>query len=271
MDTAEANKEIAVNEVIAKLVHFAKLYGITHLFAVGGFAREFYAGKIWRINDIDVASAFEDEAMQLGGLFASEELKALPKIYHRSGAAMVLYQSKFGNIKVEFQGNSVNPYMHNQEVRIWMHKNNIEDIPLMNNIYGRDFTINAMVFSLHNERLYDPTKRAADDMKRKRIISLLPAKMLIKYNPLAVLRAIRFALTYDFHIDPALRIEMKTGYDKLVKSLSQERIIKEVVRILKIKPVEGLEMLKKYNLDRLLLNPEIEQYLGDKNEDTTNR
>ena len=263
MDTAEANKEIAVNEVIAKLVHFTRLYAIGSLFVVGGFAREFFMNKLWRINDIDVASAFEDEAMQLGGLFASEELKVLPKVYQRSGAAMVMYQSKFGDIKVEFQGKSINSYMHNQEVRIWMHQNNIPDIPLMNNIYGRDFTINALIFSLHNEKLYDPTKRAINGLERKRIIPLLPAKMLIKYNPLAILRAIRFALTYDFHIDPSLRTEMKSGYDDLVKSLSKDRIIKEVVRILKIKPVEGLEMLKKYNLDQILLDPEIKQYLGE--------
>ena len=261
MDITEANKEIAINEAVAKLVHFTRLYGITHLFIVGGFCREFFLGKLWRLNDIDVASAFEDEATQLGGLFASEELDTLPKVYKRSGASMVMYKSKFGDIKIEFQGNSVNSYMHNQEVRNWMHENKIEDVPLMNNIYGRDFTINSLIFSLDNEKLYDPTKRAVSAFERKRIISLLPAKMLIKYNPLAILRAIRFALLYDFHIDAELRTEMKNGYDILVESLSEDRIMNEVVRILKIKPVEGLEMLKKFNLDKLLLSPKVEKYL----------
>lgn len=258
------DKEILINEVIAKLVHFTRLYGIDYLFIVGGFCREMYFGKIWRSNDIDVASAYENEAMQLGGLFASEILNTLPKIYKRSGAAMIMYKTDLGEIKVEFQGNSLNSYMHNQEVRNWMHQNDIEDAPLMNNIYGRDFTINALVFSLHNEKLYDPTGKAVGDLEKRLIVPLLPAEMLIKYNPLAILRAIRFALTYNFHIDPELRTAMKSGYDNLIGSLSQERIMKEVVRILKIDPVKGLNALKKYNLDRLLLNPEIERYIGEK-------
>ena len=69
-----ASKEILIDEAVAKLSHFAKLYGVRSLFIVGGFCRDKYFNQIEEVNDIDVASAFEDQAMQLGSLFASEVL-----------------------------------------------------------------------------------------------------------------------------------------------------------------------------------------------------
>lgn len=263
------NKQLVVREVISKLSHFAKLYGIQSIFVVGGYCREHYFGKIWRVKDIDVASAYHEQARQLGGLFSSEILHSVPKFYTRTGTAAVEYPSEFGSIRVEFQGDSVNSYMHNQEVKTWMQKEAIDDVPLMNNIYGRDFTINSLIYSLHHEVMYDPTEQAVRDLERKRIRSLLPAPMLIKYNPLAALRAIRFALEYGFHVDSDLRIAIKeAGIENLKKSLSEERIIKEVVKVLNTKGSEALDMLKRFELDRILLHPDVKKYvyLGSKDE-----
>ena len=256
------NKQLVVREVISKLKYFAKLYGIKSIFVVGGYTREHYFGKIWRVKDIDVASAYHEQARQLGGLFASEILHSVPKFYARTGTAAVEYPSEFGFIRVEFQGDSINAYMHNQEVKTWMQAEGIEDVPLMTNIYGRDFTINSLIYSLHNETMYDPTNQAIRDLERRRIRSLLPAPMLIKYNPLAALRAIRFSLQYDFHIDSDLRLAIKdAGIDNLCNTLSQERIIKEMVKVLKTNGPDALDMLKRFELDRILLHPDVKKYV----------
>lgn len=255
------NKIILVKEVIAKLQHFSKLYGIKSIFIVGGYSRSYYLGKLWTVNDIDVASAFKDQALQLGGLFASEILNSTPRFYERTGTAMMEYVSDQGSIKVEFQGNSTKSYMQNEEVRTWMQSKGIEDVPLMNNIYGRDFTINSLIYSLHNEQLYDPTNRGIPDFEKKKIVSLLPANILIKYNPLASLRAIRFALKYDFYIEESLRTAIKSaGIENLTQSLTKDRILKEVVNVLKTSP-DGLDMLKMFKLDRILLDPSVKDYL----------
>lgn len=263
------NKQLVIQEVIAKLKHFAKLYGIKSIFVVGGYTREHYLGKIWRVKDIDVASAYHEQARQLGGLFASEILHCVPKFYARTGTAVVEYPSEFGFMRVEFQGDSINTYMHNQEVKAWMQSQGIDDVPLMNNIYGRDFTINSLIYSLHNETMYDPTSQGVRDLDRRRIRSLLPAPMLIKYNPLAALRAIRFAVQYDFHIDSDLRLAIKdSGADNLCNTLSQERVVKEVVKVLETNGPEALDMLKRFDLDRILLHPDVKKYiyLGSKEE-----
>lgn len=258
-----ASREILVEEAVSKLSHFAKMYSIQSLFIVGGYCRDKYFGKIDGISDIDIVSSFEEQAIHLGGLFASEVLHTSPTIYKRSGAASVDYKTDLGTLKIEFQGNSVIPYMHNQEVSNWMNINNIDDVPLMNNIYGRDFTINALVVSLSDGVMYDPTDLAVPDLERKKITSLLPAKMLVKYNPLSILRAIRFALAYDFLIHPDMRTAMKEGVGLLSKSLTEERIVKEIVRILKIDAEKGLEMIQRFKLANFLLIPDIKKYLNE--------
>jgi tRNA nucleotidyltransferase/poly(A) polymerase len=255
------NKEILIHDAIAKLSYFCKLYGINTLFVVGGYCRAMYMDELWKVNDIDVASAYEDQAEQLCGLFASEVLKTMPEFYKRSGAGAVNYTSDEGTIKIEFQGRSVNEYMNNKEVREWMHSQEIEDVPIMHNIFGRDFTINALLMGMSDGILRDPTGLAADDLEKGTIRSLLPAEMLVKYNPLAILRAIRFALTYDFHIEESLRVAMQSGVGALTKTLSQERIMKEIVRILKVDGPKALEMIQKYNLGQFLMSPEVKDYL----------
>ena len=264
-----ATKHTLVEEVIAKLRYFSQLYGINSIFIVGGYCREHYLGTPWKVKDIDVASAYHDQALQLGGLFASEVLKVPPIFYERTGTAMIEYVSEIGSIKVEFQGRSVSAYMHSEDVKEWLRQEGVEDVPLMNNIYGRDFTINSLIYSLHSGNMYDPTNLAVRDFHHRSIRSLLPPEMLIKYNPLAALRAVRFALQYDFRIDPALRHAIKlAGIDNLKASLSEERIVREIAKILKIKAQEGLEMLKKLELDRILLHPDVKRYLelGSKGE-----
>lgn len=265
----QSNKQALVEEVIAKLRHFSQLYGINSIFIVGGYCREHYLGTIWKVNDIDVASAYSDQSLQLGGLFASEVVKAPPTFYERTGTAMLEYSSELGSIKIEFQGGSVNSYMYSTDVKEWMRQEGIDDVPLMNNIYGRDFTINSLIYSLDTGNMYDPTDMAVQDFQRRSIKPLLPADILIKYNPIAALRAVRFAIQYDFRIDPELRSIIKmAGVDNLKAALSEERIVREIVKILNIKPEEGLEMLKKLELDRILLHPDVKRYLelGSKGE-----
>lgn len=258
----KTDKLILIDEVVEKLKYFVKLYGVESLFIVGGFCREHYFDALWRINDIDVASAFHEQALQIAGLFASEVLNVAPKFYKRSGAAVINYKSELGEIKIEFQGDSVNRYMYNADVKDYLHQIGVEDVPLNSNIYGRDFTMNTLIYSLAQEKFFDPTQRAISDLERKKIVPVLPAQLLVKYNPLVIFRAIRFAMLYDFIIDPELREAMKNGQPKLEDFISKERILKEIVRILIINGPKGLEFLKEFSLDRFLLDPLIKDYLN---------
>jgi tRNA nucleotidyltransferase/poly(A) polymerase len=256
-----------VNGVIAKLSYFAQLYGVKSLFVVGGYCRCLYFNNVDEVNDIDVASAYEHQAVQLAGLFASEVLKTAPQIYERSQAAMVEYKEKGQSIKIEFQGKSPSPYMYNQEIRDWLHNQKIEDEPIMHNIYGRDFTINSLMMSLSSGEFYDLTGKGARDLESKAIVSLLPPPLLIKYNPLAALRAIRFSVLYDFSIDDQLKETIRKSYPFITSSLSEERVAKEIVRILTVDAAKGIDQLKEFNLDRLLLIPLVRNKVREESDD----
>ena len=245
-------------EIVQKLSDFAKLHEIKSIFIIGEYCRKHYLNQLSEINSIHVVSAYHEQAMQLGGLFISEVLDCTPTFYERTGTV----STEYNGIKIGFQGDSIHSYMKNEEVKTWMQQKNIEDIPLINNIYGRDFTINSLVYSLYNKSMYDPTKKAIHDFERKVIRSLLPSNLLIKYNPIAALEAVRLALKYEFFIDPDLRIAIKEfGTDNLLKAFTEERIVKEVVNILGINAEEGLKFLQKLELTRVLSFPDVKEYI----------
>jgi len=244
--------------IISKLRYFAKLYSINSLFVVGGYCRSIILGD--KINDIDIASAHPNQALILCGLFASEILHTTPQFYRRTGTGVIEYEG----LKVEFQNQSVNAYMHNEDIRTWMRQKGIRDTPLMNNVYGRDFTINSLILSIKNGEFYDLTGRAAKDMDKGIIDTVLPSSIIVKYNPLVVLRAIRFACKYDFYIESDLRKAMKNQRDRIKKAYSQERISKEIDKILTNNPKKGLEELQRYDLLSLVISEQLQHHLkGD--------
>lgn len=251
------DKTMLIEEAVSKLKHFSRLYGINSIFIAGGYCRSLYLNRLWETNDIDVASAYEHQATELGGLFASEVVNVMPSFYKRTGTAMIEYSSGSGKIKIEFQGRSTQDYMYNEEVRNWLHQHDIEDIPLLHNIYGRDFTINSLIFSLHSENLYDLTDMGVRDFERKQIVSLLPAEMIMKFNPIVALRAIRFVLLYDFTIANDLEELIPKSVDQLTTSVSMDRILQEIIKILKIDGRKSIKLMKRYGLHRLLLNEKL--------------
>jgi tRNA nucleotidyltransferase/poly(A) polymerase len=252
----EKSQRIAiVNEAVGKLSDFSRFFGINSLFIVGGYCRALFMNRLWEVQDIDVASAYEDQSVQMGGLFASEFIETPPELYHRTGTVAVLFTSANGSLRIEFQGQSTSSYMYNQDVRDWMHAKGVDDVPLMHNIYGRDFTINALVYDLDDEVMYDPTGLAERDLSDKMIQTILPPDMTIKNNPLVALRALRFKLRYGFVIDPDLKAVIPTAIEPLQKAVPHKRILKEIVKVLQEGGADALDLLKEYGMDYFLVDP----------------
>lgn len=243
------------DNIIEQLKHFAQLYSINSLFVVGGYCRDKLLGS--ESSDIDVASAHTGKAMMMCGLFASEVLHTTPTFYHKTGTGMV----EVDGVRVEFQNESTSSYMANEEITSWLRRNNVVDNDLLHNIYGRDLTINSIIMSLQNGEMYDLTKRGVDDIENKRINTILPANLIVKYNPMIILRAIRFSCKYGFSIDPLLRKEMKQQVRLLTKAYSKERISTEIEKILEVNAKEGLKQLNKYGLTSHVLPEQFSKYV----------
>ena len=256
-----ANKEI-VNDVVDKLHYFTKLYELDFLFIAGDFCLGRYFDTLEGVEKIEVVSAYDNQHVNLGNIFATEILHTLPTLTEDKKILKIYYESNGIGINIEFQDKSPESYMNNQAVLNWMKQVGIEDVPLMHNIYGRDFTMNSLVYSLVNQKLLDPSNRAKEDLESNKIVSLLPPDILVKYKPISILKVIQYILTYEFRSDVSLKQAIINNVNLLQETVSTERLLKEFIKIIKINNSDKLDVLKEYKLDKLLLHPSLIEYLN---------
>jgi poly(A) polymerase len=116
-------------------------------------------------------------------------------------------------------------------------------VTLEADLRARDFTINAIAYSIHNGSIIDPLN-GASDLRAKLIRACSPTSF--QDDPVRILRAIRQAAAFEFKIELSTRKAMKEAVSLLPK-ISPERQRDEVFKILEgPKPdasLRALEML----------------------------
>jgi tRNA nucleotidyltransferase/poly(A) polymerase len=98
---------------------------------------------------------------------------------------------------------------------------------LESDLGGRDFTLNAIALKLSDNSLYDPLGGAMD-LNEKRLRACSPSAFTD--DPVRILRGIRLAANFGFHILPETRAAMKEAVGSLGK-VSPERLRDELFRI----------------------------------------
>jgi poly(A) polymerase len=99
---------------------------------------------------------------------------------------------------------------------------------LESDLTGRDFTLNAIALDLKDDSLHDPLGGAMD-LKEKRLRPCSPSAFLD--DPVRILRGVRLAANFGFHILPETRTAMKEAAGRL-GNVSPERLRDELFRIL---------------------------------------
>jgi len=95
-------------------------------------------------------------------------------------------------------------------------------------LLGRDFTLNAMAVDVGTLALYDPLGGALD-LREKRLRQCSPSAFTD--DSVRILRAVRLAAAFGFHILPETRQAMKEAA-KFLPNVSAERLRDELFRIL---------------------------------------
>jgi putative nucleotidyltransferase with HDIG domain len=115
---------------------------------------------------------------------------------------------------------------------------------LMDDVQRRDFTVNTLLMDWDGTVL-DLTERGLDDLKARRIMTPLDPKTTFDEDPLRMLRAIRFATTLEFALDPSVEAAIRDQSGRLQPpTVSMERIRDEFSKLLLAERVEGgLELL----------------------------
>jgi tRNA nucleotidyltransferase/poly(A) polymerase len=99
---------------------------------------------------------------------------------------------------------------------------------LETDLSGRDFTVNAMALDLNDDSLHDPLGGAMD-LREKKLRACSASAMMD--DPVRILRGVRLAAGFGFHIQPDTREKMKEAAPSLER-ISPERLRDELFRIL---------------------------------------
>jgi len=215
-------------------------------YVIGGFVRDYLLHRDFK-KDIDIVAV--GSGIELA-LKVSELIPNKPKVqvFKNYGTAMLRYNE----IDIEFVGARKESY--NQESRNPI----VENGTLEDDQNRRDFTINALAFSL-NERNYgalvDPFN-GLRDLENKIIKTPLNPDITYSDDPLQMLRGIRFATQLDFEIEAESLTAIERNKER-INIFSGERIVEELNKILSTeKPSIGFLHLYKTGLLDLIL-PEL--------------
>ena len=247
MGSVENYSRFLKHRIFDTISQVAEALGV-RAFVIGGYVRDCILGR--PCNDIDVV--VEGSGIALAEAVA-KRLRCRVSVFKRFGTAMI----KSKGLEVEVVGARKESYRADSRKPI------VEDGTLREDQERRDFTINAMSFSLQKENfgeLVDPFD-GLGDISRRLIRTPLDPDTTYSDDPLRMIRAIRFASQLSFEILPESFESIKRNRARLA-ILSIERINDELNKILlSPKPSVGLKLLDDATLLELIL-PQVTNLKG---------
>ncbi|TGD58104.1 CCA tRNA nucleotidyltransferase [Flavobacterium humi] len=215
-------------------------------YVIGGFVRDLILGRDHK-KDIDIVAV--GSGIELA-LKVSQLIPHHPKVqvFKNYGTAMLRYE----DMDIEFVGARKESYQSESRNPV------VENGTLEDDQNRRDFTINALAISLHEDNygtLIDPFE-GLKDLENKTIKTPLNPDITYSDDPLRMMRAIRFASQLGFEIE-AGSLEAISRNKERISIISGERIVDELNKILlSEKPSIGFLLLYKTGLLDIIL-PEL--------------
>lgn len=240
------NYSTALQNPIFKIIAQASNELDLESYVIGGFVRDILLKRDFK-KDIDVVAIGSgiDLALKVSDLLPNKPKVQVFKTY---GTAMLRYKE----IDIEFVGARKESYNFESRNPV------VEMGTLKDDQERRDFTINAMAFSLNENNfgeLIDPFN-GIRDLEDKIIRTPLNPDITYSDDPLRMLRAIRFATQLNFTIEEKSLQAIADNKDR-IKIISGERIVDELNKILSTsKPSIGFLHLYKTGLLDIIL-PEL--------------
>ncbi len=210
------------------------------VYVVGGYVRDFYLNRIKKPENLDIdfvtVGSGISVARKTAELLGTDRLS----VFKQFGTAHIRYK----NMDLEFVGARKESYRRNSRKPI------VEDGTLEDDQLRRDFTINALSWSLNKENygeLIDPFE-GIQDLKKELIRTPVDPLSTFDDDPLRMMRAIRFATQLQFDIEEKTYTGIKEMADR-IDIISKERIIEELNKIvMSSKPSIGFAHLFKTGL-----------------------
>ncbi|PKP40351.1 MAG: tRNA nucleotidyltransferase [Bacteroidetes bacterium HGW-Bacteroidetes-13] len=245
------NYKEALNLPIFKTISEATDELALDSYVIGGFVRDYLLQRNIP-KDIDVVAIGSgiDLAKQVAAKLPG---KPTVQVFKNFGTAMI----KTADLEIEFVGARKESYDRGSR------KPAVENGTLEDDQLRRDFTVNAMAFSLNKRNfgeLLDPFSGIAD-LEASILRTPTNPDITFSDDPLRMMRAIRFAAQLHFVIDTEAFQAIKRNCER-IRIVSKERIVDELNKILLTeKPSVGFLLLYQSGLLPIIL-PELTALQG---------
>lgn len=233
------------------------------IFLVGGAVRDEIMGKSPK--DLDfVANGDIDTGIEFS-IWLAKKINVF-----KEGSNPVIFP-RFGTSKLSLSGNKLNlPNIdlefvapRKEEYTSGSRKPEVSGGDLMDEVLRRDLTINSLMKNVSTDEILDLSGKGISDIKNGIVRTTSDPEIIFKDDPLRMLRAIRFAVKYNFKIERDVLKNIKINAI-LINTISKERISDELNKILvSPNPSKGIRLLKITGLLEHIV-PEFKDAIGMK-------
>lgn len=241
-------EENALN-TLTNLVKGTEFEGKT--FLAGGAVRDEIMGK--PLKDIDIVVSMPDGGVKFAE-WATKKLGLKPPVVF----------PRFGTAKFNINGIDIEVVMtRGEKYEKGSRKPDVVYADLEDDAYRRDLTVNSLFKDIVTGDIKDLTGLGIKDIKAGVVRTPRDPDQTFKDDPLRMLRAIRFAVKYNWKMPVSMVTAMKKNADAL-KEISQERIRDELNKMLVTdRPDIALRLLTATGLNRHVI-PELDACIGVK-------
>jgi tRNA nucleotidyltransferase/poly(A) polymerase len=213
--------------------------GLSEPFMVGGVPRDRVLGKIGtplEIRDIDLTTGNRD-SIALGALLNRKFPEGNYRTYNDGHTSLDVF-----GVHLDFSSNFVIPGIEKELARL--------EIPAtdMNcELFSRDFTMNTLLEKLDFSAVYDTTKEGIGDIHAGLIRCPVDPDLTIGIDARRILRAIKFAVKFDFTIESRLKAAM-LEHRQLISYLPPKFVSTKVDEIIALDADKGIDMLIEFKV-----------------------
>jgi putative nucleotidyltransferase with HDIG domain len=228
------------------------------LFIAGGYPRDLLLGR--EPKDVDFVVDGGPEAGMDAATFIAKKLGVFkqdsnPVLFPTYGTAKLTMNVDGEPIDIEFVAPRTEKYEPGSRKPL------VSPGTLDDDAHRRDFTVNALFKNLTTNEILDLTGRGLTDLKNKILQTTGNADWIFSEDPLRILRAVRFALKYDFRLPLDVIKAIKKASPDLA-NISAERIQDELKKILVLdKPSRAIRLFKMTGILKMIL-PELQELVG---------
>lgn len=244
------NLDIACNRIVNVIKKHDEFKN--HVFAVGGYVRDKVMGITPKDLDLVV------DVYNGNKIFANLIRQEYPEVTTTPIplGAYPIRQIQFTDINEIIE---IADTMSEEFPDIYSRQRQVKFASLIEDIYRRDFTINSMLIDLSTNELIDLV-HGKDDINRK-VINCNPninPEEIFSADPLRIIRAIRFAVKYNFLISDNVQQAIKETGERIT-ILSNERIYAELKNICNVKLglYHAIQLMEKLDILKYIF-PEVD-------------